>query len=73
MMDVSPIISAGIGTLIGTFLGAWVLYKFQQQGIKKNRKIAIKALKIFCNYNKKSFKEAENQFNTLSVSEKERL
>lgn len=65
-----PFLTSIIGALIGTFVGAFCVHKFQQKGIIKNRKTAIKALKIFCDYNKKPFTVAENQFNTLTVSEK---
>lgn len=64
------LLSASIGALIGTFVGAWSLYRFQQRGVMRNRKTAVKALNIFCDYNKKSFISAENQFNTLNVTEK---
>ena len=68
-----PILTASIGALIGTFGGAWFLYRRQEDKIENVRLIAIKALKIFLEYakQKKSFVEASSEFNTkINVSEK---
>lgn len=68
-----PILTAAIGALIGTFGGAWFLYRRQEDKIENVRLIAIKALKIFLEYakQKKSFVEASSEFNTkINVSEK---
>lgn len=68
-----PILTAAIGALIGTFGGAWFLYRRQEDKIENVRIIAIKALKIFLEYakQKKSFVEASSEFNTkINVSEK---
>ena len=68
-----PILTAAIGALIGTFGGAWFLYRRQEDKIENVRLIAIKALKIFLEYakQKKSFVEAPSEFNTkINVSEK---
>lgn len=57
-----------MGALIGTFLGAHFLHEKKYSGV---RKIAIKALNVFKKYAKKSYKEAENQFNNeLNITEK---
>jgi hypothetical protein len=68
-----PILTAAIGALIGTFGGAWLLYRRQENKVENVRLIAIKALKIFLEYakQKKSFVEASSEFNTkINVSEK---
>ena len=68
-----PILTAAIGALIGTFGGAWFLYRRQEDKIENVRLIAIKALKIFLEYakQKQSFVEASSEFNTkINVSEK---
>lgn len=68
-----PILTVAIGALIGTFGGAWFLYRRQEDKIENVRLIAIKALKIFLEYakQKKSFVEASSEFNTkINVSEK---
>ena len=39
-----PILTAAIGALIGTFGGAWFLYRRQEDKIENVRLIAIKAL-----------------------------
>lgn len=68
-----PILTAAIGALIGTFGGAWFLYRRQEDKIENVRLIAIKALKIFLEYakQKKNFVEASSEFNTkINVSEK---
>lgn len=64
------IISGTIGAIIGTYGGAFFLNYWQNRKIRKIRNIAIKALKIILEYKKKSFSNAENQFNTLTISEK---
>lgn len=67
------LLTALIGGILGTYLGAKFLYKEQESKTKEVRKIAIKGLNIFKNYAKKgqSFKDAENQFNNdLNVAEK---
>ena len=62
------LLTGALSALIGTFLGAHFSYKEKYDSV---RKIAIKALNVFKNYAKKSYKEAENQFNNeLSIIEK---
>ena len=61
------IISGAIGAIIGTYSGAFFLNYWQNRKIRKIRNIAIKALKIILEYKKKSFSNAENQFNTLTM------
>lgn len=64
----SGLFSGTVGALIGTFLGTHFLHKKKYSGV---RKIAIKTLNIFKKYAKKSYKEAENQFNNeLNITEK---
>ena len=67
---VLTIISGTIGAIIGTYGGAFFLNYWQNRKTRRIRSIAIKALKIFLDYPKKSYTEAENQFNTLTHSEK---
>lgn len=67
---VLTIISGTIGAIIGTYGGAFFLNYWQNRKTRRIRSIAIKALKIFLDYPKKSYTEAENQFNTLTYSEK---
>ena len=67
---VLTIISGTIGAIIGTYGGAFFLHYWQNRKTRRIRSIAIKALKIFLDYPKKSYTEAENQFNTLTYSEK---
>ena len=67
---VLTIISGTIGAIIGTYGGAFFLHYWQNRKTRKIRSTAIKALKIFMDYPKKSYTEAENQFNTLTYSEK---
>ena len=50
MVDWTNLISAIIGGIIGTYLGAFFIYKKQQERYKNIRKIAIRALKIFKKY-----------------------
>lgn len=67
-----PILTALIGGVIGTFLGAWLVSWFQDKKLNGVRKIAIKALELFEKYDKKSFRDASNEFNTtLNISEKQ--
>ncbi|MDD5997184.1 MAG: hypothetical protein PUC42_09790 [Bacteroidales bacterium] len=67
-----PIITAFIGAIIGTFLGSWFIFKFQDNKIEKIRKIAVKALSIFEKYDKKSYQAVSEEFNTtLNLSEKQ--
>lgn len=67
---VLTIISGTIGAIIGTYGGAFFLNSWQNRKTRRIRSIAIKALNIFLDYPKKSYTEAENQFNTLTYSEK---
>lgn len=64
------IISGAIGAIIGTFGGVFLLDYWQNRKNREIRDTAIKALRIFLDYHKKSFIEAESQFNTLTNSEK---
>ncbi|MCQ2211831.1 MAG: hypothetical protein MJZ34_16240 [Paludibacteraceae bacterium] len=67
-----PIFTALIGSLIGTFGGAWLVSWFQDRELSDVRRIAIKALKLFEKYDKKPFSAATDDFNsTLNVSEKQ--
>lgn len=67
---VITIISGTIGAIIGTYGGTFFLNYWQNRKTRSIRNIAIKALKIFLDYPKKSYTEAEHQFNTLSYSGK---
>lgn len=67
---VITIISGAIGAIIGTFGGVFLLDYWQNRKNREIRDTAIKALRIFLDYHKKSFTEAESQFNTLTNSEK---
>lgn len=67
---ISIFISGVLGALIGTFGGSFFLFKLNELKNIKLRRVAINALKIFQKYYGKTFTEAENEFNTLTVSEK---
>lgn len=71
MVDWTNLISAIIGGIIGTYLGAFFIYKKQQERYKNIRKIAIRALKIFKKYQRKTYHDALNEFNaSLNLTEK---
>lgn len=65
------VLTAAIGGLIGTYFGARFMRIPEEKNKKNIREIAIKALDIIAKYAKKSYREAENEFNnTLSITEK---
>lgn len=66
-----PIFTAALGGWVGAYLGN--KYRENKESHEKEivRNIAIKALKILMSYSKKSYKEAEGEFNnTMSIAEK---
>ena len=71
MVDWTNLISAIIGGTIGTYLGASFITRKQQERYKNIRKIAIRALKIFKKYQRKTYQDALNEFNaSLNLTEK---
>ena len=65
------VLTAAICGLIGTYFGARFMRIPEEKNKKNIREIAIKALDIIAKYAKKSYREAENEFNnTLSITEK---
>lgn len=76
-MDTNTILlstlTALIGAVSGTFLGAYLINRKNESKIKKVRKIAIKGLKVIEKYakNKRAYSNAKDDFNnTLNIAEK---
>ena len=66
-----PILTAGIGGWVGAFFGD--KYRKDKESKEKEivRDIAVKALNILKSYAKKSYREAEGEFNrVMSIAEK---
>ncbi len=63
--SIIALITALMGGVVGTFCGAYVLYRFQNRKWKKVREIAIEGLNIFEQYAKKNgtYADAANEFN----------
>lgn len=71
MIDWTILISGIIGGIIGTYLGAFFIYRKQQERYKNIRKTAVKALKVFKKYQNKAYENASNDFNvSLNLTEK---
>ena len=72
-MDVTVIISTGIGAIIGTFGGAYFLSWRSESGLRKVRESALAALNLFKTYGaqEKSYLDASSEFNrTFNIAEK---
>jgi len=70
---VYSLLSGGIGAIIGTFFGAYLIILKQDKAKRTTRKMAIKAIALFNKYSKKdgTFDLAEQEFNsTISLAEK---
>jgi len=66
-----PILAAVLGGWVGAFFGNKYQKAKEDEKMTKVRGIAIKALKILESYAKKSYREAESEFNnSLSIPEK---
>ena len=66
-----PIIAAALGGWVGAYFGNKYQQSHEDKKMKKVRNIAIKALEILKNYNKQSYVNAENQFNTdMTIAQK---
>ncbi|MFI3248800.1 MAG: hypothetical protein R3Y39_06710 [Rikenellaceae bacterium] len=68
-----PAVTGLVGALIGTYGGAYFLYKFKEQKIEKVRDIAIKALELIKGYAKegKTYDMVTNDFNNkLTIADK---
>lgn len=66
-----PILTAGIGGWVGAYFGD--KYRRDKESKEKEivRDIAVKALNILKSYAKKSYREAEGEFNrAMSIAEK---
>lgn len=73
LIDWSLLVSGAVGALIGTFGGAWLVYRFNQGKFHKVRKIAIDALKEIQKFAKgnQTYKDAESAFNNkLNIVQK---
>ena len=67
------VFSALLAAFLGGYFGAWFQHSFQNRKVNKVRKIAIKALDVFCRYAKQgqTFDKAASEFNnSLDVVEK---
>lgn len=74
-MDIDTIIiscaTALIGGLVGTYGSSYFIARKQDKRQENIRKIALRALDIFKDYDGKTYHDAENEFNTkLSITEK---
>lgn len=66
-----PILTAVLGGWVGAFFGSKYRKNKESEEKKIVRDIAIKALNIIKSYSKKSYREAESEFNkSLSIAEK---
>lgn len=66
-----PILTAVLGGWVGAFFGSKYRKNKELEEKEKIRSIAIKALNIIRSYSKKSYREAEGEFNkSLSIAEK---
>ena len=66
-----PILTAVLGGWVGAFFGSKYRKNEELEEKEKIRSIAIKALNIIKSYSKKSYREAEGEFNkSLSIAEK---
>lgn len=66
-----PILTAVLGGWVGAFWGSKYRKDEELEEKEKIRSIAIKALNIIRSYSKKSYREAEGEFNkSLSIAEK---
>lgn len=71
MEIITALLTAALGGLIGTYLGAYFLNKRKEDKMKEVREIAIKALEVLKKYSKQSYRNVENEFNTsLALVEK---
>lgn len=67
------VLLALLSAFLGGYFGAWFQHSFQNRKVNKVRKIAIKALDVFCRYAKQgqTFDKATSEFNnSLDVVEK---
>ena len=67
------VLTALLAAFLGGYFGAWFQHNFQNRKVNKVRKIAIKALDVFCRYVKQgqTFDKAASEFNnSLDVVEK---
>lgn len=74
-MDIDTIIiscaTALIGGIVGTYGSSYFITRKQEERQENIRKIALRALDIFKNYDGKTYHDAESEFNTkLSITEK---
>ena len=74
-MDIDTIIiscaTALIGGFIGTYGSSYFITRKQEERQENIRKIALRALDIFKDYDGKTYHDAESEFNTkLSITEK---
>lgn len=74
-MDIDTIIiscaTAFLGGLVGTYGSSYFIARKQDKRQENIRKIALRALDIFKNYDGKTYHDAESEFNTkLSITEK---
>ena len=66
-----PILTGVLGGWVGAFFGSKYRKNEELEEKEKIRSIAIKALNIIKSYSKKSYREAEGEFNkSLSIAEK---
>lgn len=73
METIISILLALLSAFLGGYFGAWFQHSFQNRKVNKVRKIAIKALDVFCRYVKQgqTFDKAASEFNnSLDVVEK---
>ena len=73
METIISILLALLSAFLGGYFGAWFQHSFQNRKVNKVRKIAIKALDVFCRYVKQgqTFDKAASEFNnSLNVVEK---
>ena len=73
METIISILLALLSAFLGGYFGAWFQHSFQNRKVNKVRKIAIKALNVFCRYVKQgqTFDKAASEFNnSLDVVEK---
>ena len=73
MEIIKNVLTALLAAFLGGYFGAWFQHNFQNRKVNKVRKIAIKALDVFCRYVKQgqTFDKAASKFNnSLDVVEK---